>query len=346
MIETASLPAAERSPLARPRLGFAGVGHIGCHRLEAIAQSGCAEVAALYDPSAAAVETARGHAPDAVRALSYDHLLAAGLDGIVIATPSALHADQAIAALRAGTAVFCQKPLGRDAAETRAVIAAARDADRLLHVDLSYRFTTGMQRIRELVRSGALGRIYAVQAAFHNAYGPDKAWFYDEQLSGGGCLLDLGIHLVDLALWCLDFPEVISATGHLLNREPLAHAAAPRRVEDYAAAQLLLGNGASLQLACSWHAPAGEDAAIGLTFFGSGGGARFANVRGSFFDFTAEHFLPDRSRRPLAAPPDAWGGRAAIAWARRLGESAAFDPDIERLDVVAETLDRIYGRAA
>src|SRR5947199_289519 len=82
-----------------------------------------------------------------------------------------------IRALKRGAAVFCQKPLGRTAAEARAVIDAARAADRLLCVDLSYRFTDGMRRIRELVRAGALGRVYAVDLVFHNAYGPDKAWF-------------------------------------------------------------------------------------------------------------------------------------------------------------------------
>src|SRR5215218_9099775 len=100
-------------------------------------------------------------------------------DGIVIATPSALHAAQSIQALKAGAAVFCQKPLGRNAAEVEAVLAAATSADRLLGVDLSYRFTEGMRKIREQVRSGALGDIYAVNLIFHNAYGPDKAWFYD-----------------------------------------------------------------------------------------------------------------------------------------------------------------------
>jgi predicted dehydrogenase len=311
--------------------------------MEAIAQSGWADVAAIYDPFPEAANKAGESVPGVALARSFEELLTLGLDGVVIATPSALHADQSIAALRSGHAVFCQKPLGRNAAETSAVIEAARAANRLLHVDLSYRHTTGMQRIRDLIRSGALGQIYAVQTVFHNAYGPDKAWFYDAQLSGGGCLLDLGIHLVDLALWCLDFPEVTNVVGHLLNREP-ATAGDPRRVEDYAAAQVLLGSGTSLQLACSWRAAAGCDADIGVTFFGSKGGAAFRNVRGSFYDFTAEHFLPDRTRVPLAAPPDTWGGRAAVAWARQLGESAAFDTSVENLNSVARTLDRIYGR--
>jgi predicted dehydrogenase len=344
-------------PAARPRLGFAGVGWIGRNRLEAIARSGLGEIVAIHDPVTAAAEqacesvkriaasgdTARHTADETHCIADFDALLDLELDGIVLATPSALHAEQAIAALQRGHAVFCQKPLGRNSFETRSVIDAARAADRLLHVDLSYRFTTGMQKIRDLIGCGELGRIYAVQAEFHNAYGPDKAWFYDPALSGGGCLLDLGIHLVDLALWCLDFPVVTSATGQLLNGQPVSGPAAAR-VEDYAAAQLLLDETVSMQLACSWKAPAGADAEISLTFFGDKGGARFANINGSFYHFKAEHFLPDRSRRTLASPPDEWGGRAAIAWAQRLATSSSFDPAIEHLSSVAETLDRIYGR--
>ena len=265
------------------------------------------------------------------------------LDGVAIATPNALHVRQAMAALLRGKAVFCQKPLGRDSEETREVIAVARETDRLLHVDLSYRYTAGMQRIRQLIRSGALGRIYAVEAVFHNAYGPDKAWFYNAQQSGGGCLLDLGVHLIDLTLWCLDYPQVSNVVGHLLNREPSAPNK-DERVEDYAAAQLLLATGTSVQMACSWRAPAGSDAEIRFTVFGSGGGAQFANVNGSFVDFTAEQLMPDRSRQPLMSPPDAWGGRAAVEWCRRLAQSSSFDPEIEHISTVAETLDRIYGR--
>src|SRR5690606_9981181 len=113
-------------------------------------------------------------------------------------------------------AVFCQKPLGRTAAEAAAAVAAARQADRLLAVDLSYRFTQGMQRIREQVRAGALGRVFAADLVFHNAYGPDKPWFYDPRLAGGGCVMDLGVHLVDLALWLLDFPDVERVESTLL----------------------------------------------------------------------------------------------------------------------------------
>lgn len=333
---------APRGLVSRPRLGFLGVGWIGRHRMQAILETGAADVAAIADPSPSMAAEAGRLAPDAALVSTLDDLLDAGVDGVVIATPSAMHAEQSIRALERGAAVFCQKPLGRTFSEVQAVIDAARRADRLLAVDLSYRFTEGMRRIREVVAAGELGRVYAVDLVFHNAYGPDKPWFYDPVLSGGGCIMDLGVHLVDLALWMLDFPEIASVSGKLFaGGEPLP--GNPDRVEDYAVATLELETGAVVQLACSWKLQAGCDAMISAAFYGTEGGAALRNVNGSFYDFTAERFR-GTARETLATPPDEWGGRAAADWAMRLAAGACFDPDSGRLADVARVLDRIYGR--
>jgi predicted dehydrogenase len=332
-------------PLAtvrRPRIGFLGVGWIGRHRMQAMLATGAVNAVAIADPSLEMTAEALQLAPDAVSAPDLNGLLDLDLDGVVIATPSALHAEQAIAALKRGVAVFCQKPLGRTAAEASAVVEAAREADRLLAVDLSYRFTEGMRRIREVVRSGELGRVFAVDLVFHNAYGPDKPWFYDPDLSGGGCVMDLGVHLVDLALWSLDFPRVTSVTSTLMAKgAPLAPGS--KAVEDYAVATLTLDTGAVVRLACSWRLHAGEPAVIGAAFQGVEGGAALRNVDGSFYDFAADR-LDGIAKRTLATPPDAWGERAAADWAKRLAAGARFDPNAERLVDVASVLDRIYGR--
>jgi predicted dehydrogenase len=328
--------------MTRPRVGFLGVGWIGRHRLQGILETGAVEVAAIADASPEIAEEAGRLAPDAQLVSTLDAILDLDVDGVVIATPSAMHADQSIRALGRGAAVFCQKPLGRTAAEVQAVVDAARTADRLLCVDLSYRFTEGMQRIRELVRSGDLGSIYAVDLVFHNAYGPDKPWFYDPALSGGGCVMDLGVHLVDLALWALDFPDVSGVSAKLFAEgEPLRQRR--DRVEDYALATLELETGTAVQLACSWRLQAGRDAIISASFYGTNGGAALSNVNGSFYDFTAERYR-GTSRETLATPPDAWGARAAADWALRLGAGERFDPGAEALVEVAGVLDRIYGR--
>ena len=305
-------------------------------------KTGAVEVAAIADPSPEMAAEAAKLAPGAALVATLDDLLDAGADGVVIATPSALHAEQSIRALKRGAAVFCQKPLGRTAAEVSQVVEAARAADRLLAVDLSYRFTEGMGRIRELVRAGELGRVYAVDLVFHNAYGPDKPWFYDPALSGGGCVMDLGVHLVDLALWTLDFPAVAEVTSNLLS-DGEALGGRQDRVEDYAVATVTLETGTAVQLACSWRLQAGVDAAISAAFYGTGGGAALRNVGGSFYDFTAERYR-GTSRETLASPPDEWGGRAAADWAVRLAAGARFDPAMVNMVDVANVLDRIYAR--
>lgn len=337
------LHAPETRPPAhsRPRLGFLGLGWIGCKRLLSITESGVGVVSAIADPCQEARRRAASLATGAVIVETLEELLELDLDGIIIATPSAMHASQALAALERGCAVFCQKPLARNAVETREIADAARRADRLLGVDLSYRHTQGMEQIRSLIRNGELGCIYAVEMTFHNAYGPDKPWFYDRRLSGGGCVMDLGIHLVDLALWCLDFPRIKSvsscliAEGKLLDHRDVS-------VEDYASANLALACGTSVQLTCSWRIPAGCDARIEAAFYGTKAGAAFRNLNGSFYEFSAEMFTPGRTRHWLAQPPDAWEGRAAMRWAERLSRGQRFDDAITESVQVSEALDSIY----
>jgi predicted dehydrogenase len=322
-------------------MGFLGVGWIGCRRLEAIVEADIAHIVAIADPVPANVQKAARLTPDAAQLISPDELLGCQLDGVIIASPSALHAAQAIASLQAGCAVFCQKPLGRDAREVRQIIDAARLANRLLGVDLSYRHIRGFQKIRELIQAGTLGEIFGVELIFHNAYGPQAPWFYDAQLSGGGCVIDLGIHLVDAALWILD-TTAVGVTGRVFSQgRPLP--LEPNAVEDFAVASIDLACGAVAQLTCSWRLHAGRDAVIEAAFYGTRGGAALRNVAGSFHDFTAEHFTGTQST-PLAQPPDQWGSRAAVAWVRQLAQSPAYDPEIERQIDVAVTLDAIYGR--
>jgi predicted dehydrogenase len=319
-----------------PRLGFLGVGWIGRHRMEALDQDGLARIAAVADPQEEALDAAAAVAPEAVRAASLEELLEHELDGIVIATPSALHADQAVAALERGVAVFCQKPLARDAEETRRVLTAAREADRLLGVDLSYRHVEALRAAHEAVRAGSIGRLHSIDLTFHNAYGPDKPWFTDPELAGGGCLIDLGTHLVDLALWFADSESVEVAAARTLSLH--GHA-----VEDQATAELDLGD-VRARLACSWFQPAGLDCVFECTAWGTDGAVSVVNVDGSFYDFRAE-LWGSGLREPLAEPPDAWGGRAIGAWAKRLASDPSFDPETVELELLARTIDAIYAKA-
>ena len=327
--------------MSRPRVGFLGTGWIGRNRMAAIVATGAVEPAFICDPDPGCVAEARSLAPDALVVDSFDAMLALQPDGVVIATPSAHHAEQTARALRAGAAVFCQKPLGRSAAEVRDVVALAQQADRLLAVDLSYRATRAVEAIRALVQSGELGEIYAVDLTFHNAYGPDKPWFYDRAQSGGGCVIDLGVHLVDLALHVLNFPRVTGVASRLFAKgQPLP----VDGVEDYATADLALATGAAVRLACSWHLHAGRDAVIEAVFRGTQGAVALTNPGGSFYDFAIDRFDGTAAER-IVSPPNDWGGRAAAGWAQALAQANRFDPAAAQYGVVAEVLDRIYGRA-
>jgi predicted dehydrogenase len=326
------------------RLGYLGVGWIGLARMKALVGSGLVETTAIVDPNPEMVSGAMALAPDSVICGSLDKMLDHGVDAVVIATPSALHAQQSIRALDAGAAVFCQKPLGRSAAEVRSVVEAARRNDLPLGVDLSYRHTAAIQEIRGLFEKGALGDLHAIDLVFPNGYGPDKAWFYDRRLSGGGCLIDLGIHLVDLALCSLDHRRVVSVEGHL-RQAGAAWTDDGGSVEDLAYATLVMEGGALVRLACSWRLNVGRDAEISATFHGARASARFANVGGSFYDFSAR-LLTGTTSTTLFSGADDWGGRAALNWLERVVGGGGFDPACLRHVMVAEVLDRIYASAA
>lgn len=327
---------------AAPRIAFLGLGWIGRHRMRAICDGTEVEVVGLADPSDDCLAEAAALAPEAATGRTLDDLLATRPDGVVIATPSALHAEQTIRALDAGCAVFCQKPLGRTEAEARAAVEAARRADRLLAVDLSYRGTRALQALRDQVQGGGLGRVFAMDLVFHNAYGPDKPWFYDKAQSGGGPLMDLGVHLIDSALWCLDFPRIDRIAGRICREG--SPTVPEDQVEDYASASLTTDSGIAINIACSWRLHAGTEAKIEMHVHGTGGGASLTNPGGGFYDFAA-HRHDGTATRELVGPPDDWGGRMAQAWARQLAVDPRFDPQAERLVDLARVIDGIYGQA-
>ena len=222
------------------------------------------------------------------------------------------------------------------------MIEVARLSNRLLGVDLSYRFVEAIRKVHEVCCSGELGKIYAADLTFHNAYGPDKQWFYDRNLSGGGCLMDLGIHLVDLALWMFDWPEVPRVTSRLFAAgKPFVNNG--HAVEDYATVSFDTAAGAVVRIACSWKLPAGCDAIIEGSFYGTKGAAVFHNVDGSFYHFESSRFIG--TRKEVLSPEnreEQWGGRAAVNWARKLAVNRGYAPEIEHLSQVAEILERAY----
>lgn len=333
----------------RLRVGFVGLGWIGRKRLDAVASTEVAStqiattnihVAALADSDPARLRAASLAHPDATPFTDIEAVLDQDLDAVVIATPNGLHAQQAMACLKRGIPVFCQKPLATTYADAERVIAAARDADRLLGIDFCYRHVSGMRELRQRLLAGALGEIIAIDLTFHNAYGPDKSWCHDRGLAGGGCLIDLGVHMLDMALWLQDMPPMERVRSRLFaHGEPLV--SRTDMLEDLAYAEFIQANGAIVRLACSWHAHIGRPASIQMAIMGTQGGALWSNVDGSFYDFELDLFSGAASER-LSTTPDDWGPRALRRWLKRLQVDNRFDPRASGILRSAALIEEVY----
>ncbi len=328
------------SPVARaPRLGFVGLGWIGRKRLDAIAARGDVQVAALFDADPKQVEVSSAEYPLATAHERFEDVVEQDLDGIVIATPNAAHAEQAIACLARGIPVFCQKPLAINTRDTAHVIETALGANTLLAVDYSYRHVRGMTELRERIVAGELGSILAIDLEFHNAYAPNKQWCFDRRYSGGGCLLDLGVHLIDLALWLQNAPAM-KVIGRRLYAQ--GRVAARDDLEDLAFVELEQEGGGIVRIACSWNAQIGCDAVIGMQIHGTRGGAVWRNIDGSFLDFKL-WLCRGNARELLGTSLDDWGTGALSAWIDRLRVDRSFDQ--RALDILAgaRLIDEAYG---
>jgi predicted dehydrogenase len=136
------------------------------------------------------------------------------IDAVVIGTPNALHAPQAIACLSEGKHVMVEKPMARNLIEAEAMLDAAGRSDKLLMVAHCWRFHADVRALRERVASGELGEIVKTRGyGVHKQWGP-SGWFTDPRLAGGGALLDMGVHAVDTARFLLGDPgpERVCAT--------------------------------------------------------------------------------------------------------------------------------------
>ena len=155
--------------------------------------------------------------------------------------------------------------------------------------------------------------------------------------------MDLGIHLVDLALWSLNFPKIKDVRSHLFHKGQKL-TSFEEHVEDFASVSLTSEKEQVINLECSWHVSAGKDAIIEATFYGTKGGASFKNINGSFYDFKAEKYHGTQTET-LVSPPDEWSGRAGVVWVDNMIKNNRFDEQSATEFIkTAEVIDRIYGR--
>jgi predicted dehydrogenase len=263
------------APRGRPEigLGFAGLGWLGESLLKDLPNFPSVRLAGVQDVRAELARDIAARYGSPWQGTDFEALLAApGVDAVAICTPNALHIPQALATLHARKHVLVQKPLALCAADAQTAIDLAARTRRLLFVDYTYRFLDTLQALQ------THQRVRRLTARFHNIYGPgqDKTWFFDPRLSGGGALVDLGVHLLDLALWLL------KPTSVRLERAALSFGAR-LAVEDGARLELRLDD-VPFDLEVSWNSPR-PLTEISLSLETDRARLRWENVDGSFFHF-------------------------------------------------------------
>ena len=212
-------------------------------------------------------------------------------DITVVATPNVYHKPMSIDALNAGSHVLCEKPLALTYADAKEMFAVARQQGKVLTVGSHYRWADPMRLAKAQVDGGFLGRIYAARTVWHRRSGIPGygSWFTNNDLAGGGSLLDIGIHALDRALFLMGYPQPVSATGatfaefgprgkglggwgsDILTPDPKTR----YDVDDLAWAFVRFANGLVLQFQVSWAIHRADEFATEL--FGTEGGLHLAD---------------------------------------------------------------------
>lgn len=242
------------------------------------------------------------------------------IDAVSIALPNALHAPATIAALEAGKHVLTEKPLARNATEGRAMLEAARKNDRILMVAFNHRHRGDVQWLKEYLDTGALGKIYYAKAYWMRRQGIPGigSWFVSKEQAGGGPLIDLGVHILDIAMFLLGEPRPLAVSANTYAEfgprgqkgwgwKKSTGSSVNYEVEDLATAFIRLEGGATLLLEASWatHSSFGDD--FGVVLYGSEGGAELT-VKNYGHDNTLRLFT-DVSGLPYDATPRTPRGR-------------------------------------
>lgn len=273
------------------RAGVVGLGWAGRQHMEAYASQADVELVALAGMEAdqmALLGDKYGIAPEN-RFADWADLVAAGcVDVLSIATPTALHSPIAVAALDAGIHVLSEKPMAENAEKAEAMVAAARRNGRVLEVSFNHRRRGDVQTLKQVVDAGVLGDIYYAKAGWLRRAGiPGMgSWFTRQATSGGGPMMDIGVHMLDMALHLLGEPAVTTATGATYaefgprGKGASAYGLGRKTdvtaddfdVEDLATAFLRLEGGGTLLLEASWAQWIPYDQCY-VTLYGSEGGA-------------------------------------------------------------------------
>ncbi len=282
------------------KVGIIGTG-IGRLHASSLAKCPDAEIKAICDIDP---ERACGAAKDFGVADTYedyhDMLADDEIDAVVVATPNYLHAPMAIASFEAGKHVLCEKPISTNAADAKAMVEAGRKAGRIFQMGFNNRFRGDTQLLKKCIEDGDLGEIYYAKTGWlrrRGMPGGERGWFTTKSMSGGGPLIDLGVHVLDLTLWLMGNPRPVYVLGSSYAKfgpEVGKAKGFTYDVEDLAAGMVKLENGATVMLETSWQSHVQREIFYSQ-LVGTKGGAEieplriYTDVNDNFADLALQH---------------------------------------------------------
>ncbi len=346
-------------------LGIIGAGSVAQLHAEAAAKAG-ERVAVICDVDLAKAETLAAEHAGATATDSIESLLGRDdIDAVVVAIPNCYHKQVAIDAMRAGKDVLLEKPMAMSVAECDEIIAAHEQTGQLLQMGFVCRGAPAAVAAYELAAQGQLGRVYQVKASVYRQRGiPGLGrWFTNRAMSGGGALMDVGVHLIDLAMHMTGFPRPMRAScvctgmfgdpvGSYAFEEMWSGPPDPAGlfdVEDAATALVRFDGGLALELNVTWAANVSpEYLRDAVVLLGDKGGC-VADLWNNELIVTAERDGRVVSERQPLPEGDAWGG----AWQRQHERFRGFvesrtQPDPSAADgrAVQTVIDALYKSAA
>lgn len=225
--------------------------------------------------------------PENRRFVNFDDMIkSSSIDAISIALPNFLHEPVALKCIKHGMHVLCEKPLATDVASASRIAEAAQNANKTLMVCYNHRYRSEIVWLKEQIRSGEFGHIYAAKAGWmREGWIPTHGqWFTQKERAGGGALIDLGVHVLDLALWLMGYPKPLSVSGAMFaefgmrGQKTMPRDVRPSTfdVEDSGMGFVRFEGGSVLQFESAW-ASHREPKADGyfVRLFGSEAGANF-----------------------------------------------------------------------
>jgi predicted dehydrogenase len=320
------------------KFAIVGCGLIGRKRLATLPPGSLAAACDLQISRAESlVQTAGGGLATA----SIEDALASGCDAVIVATLNSTLAPLAAAAIRAGKHVLVEKPAGISAGEIRELENLAAEQKVVVRVGYNHRFHPSFQKAREIVDSGVIGPLMFIRGRYGHGgrVGYDREWRADPKLSGGGELIDQGVHLIDLAGWFLGpFTSIAGHADTLYWDMP---------VDDNAFLDLrnAAGNTAWLQVSCSeWKN------LFSFEIYGRTGKLHIEGLGGSYGVERLAHY----QMLPKMGPPDTiiyeYPG-ADTSWAlemnefqRDIAEGRTPEPGLRQAREALEIVEAIYHR--